>query len=980
MRLLGLLEATERVCTLVQGDDSVDISSVAIDSRKVKPGCLFMALPGSRIHGYNFLMDAVERGAGAALVPEQYSEEAAVLLPASFPLLSSTNVRRAAGLISHYFFGRPSAKLKVIGITGTNGKTTCSYIIEAILNASGKKTAISGTICRRIGNSETVSCLTTPDCVSFHAFLKDALDQGAEYVVAEVSSHALDQGRVEGCKFAVALFTNLTRDHLDYHGSFEEYFRAKATLFNKGRTDRRVINLDDPYGRRLYEETTVERLSYSLSAEGADITATDFSLGPGGIRASLRLKSERLDINSPLIGRHNLSNILAAASVAISLDVSLSAVKKGIESVRFVHGRLEPIFHEGITGFVDYAHTPDAVRSVLGSLNEIKENGKVITVIGCGGDRDRGKRPEMARIAAMLSDVAILTSDNPRTENPSSIIDDMLSGVPRELAYKVRVMEDRQEAIYWGCSHARAGDMILVAGKGHENYQIFGTKRCPFYDKKVLSRGLKLAALAKGPYNSQALFGPTLENVRKVTGGNLADRFRLLTFDSISTDSRTIKQGDLFWALRGERFDGGLFVETAFEAGALAAVCENAPEGVEARPVIVLGDTLFGLGQFASWYRRFLGIKTIAVTGSCGKTTTKDLVFSVVSRAFRAGATKGNFNNLVGLPLTIFSMEPGTEWAVLEMGTNMPGEIKRLCQIAQPEIGILTCVRPVHLEGLGSLENIAREKGFVLEALPDRGKAIVNLDDELVVRGLERTGARNVWGFGTKEKALSLTRIDHAVIVTGWKMTGNGLDVILDADGKEVEVNSRLIGRANVLNIAAAFCVGMSLGISTSSIAEGIQECSPPKGRMNREDFGGWVLLDDSYNANPSSMEAALGSIPDLAPDLAVNLVLGDMLELGHDSEKFHAELGKKAASVHPSVIVAIGKMARYVARGAMEAGFPMGRIYTFEDSNEAAGFLREEEGIFFNGTPRVVLLKGSRGVRLEEVAGAIRERLVEGT
>ncbi len=982
MRLNRLLEATESVVTLVQGDASVDISSLAMDSRKAVSGCLFMALPGTRVHGFSFLEDAVKRGASAVLVPEELKESAKKSLPSSFPILSARDVQRAAGLIAHAFFERPSSKIKVIGITGTNGKTTCSYIIEEILKAWGKKTAVSGTICQRIGTRETTSCLTTPDCIAFHGFLKEALDAGAGYVITEVSSHALHQGRVEGCRFEVALFTNLTRDHLDYHKDLEDYFGAKARLFTRAYSRRCVINLDDPHGKRLFQHTGLEKISFGLENEKADVFTRRSTLGPWGIKALIQTQDREIEINSSLIGRHNLSNILAAVSVAMSLAVPAWAIKKGVEKAGRVPGRLEPVSikeKEGVTALVDYAHTPDAVRNILESLNEIKASGRIITVIGCGGDRDRGKRPEMALFSVSLSYLAVFTSDNPRTENPSSIIDDMLAGVPAELASRVRVIEDREEAIYWACSQARTGDIIVVAGKGHEDYQIIGGERRPFDDRKVLLKGLRIAAKAQGLLRQHGSFRPILDNVCRATGGEVADGFRFISFDSVSTDSRKIQEGALFWALRGERFNGNLFAGRALEEGAAAAVCEGVPEGLEGRPVVSVRDGLFGLGEFAAWYRRFLGLKTIAITGSCGKTTTKDLVFSVVSKAFKAGATRGNFNNLIGLPLTIFSMAPGIKWAVLEMGTNEPGEIRRLCQIARPEIGLITCVRPVHLEGLGSLENIAHEKGFVYESLPAHGKAIVNLDDKLVVESARRSRAKNVWGFGTRGRALMPGYLSHAVLVTGWNTTNQGLEVELDVDGEAILVRSRLFGRANVSNIAAAFCLGMSMGIPLEGILAGIRACPAPKGRMNVEEIKGWILVDDCYNANPSSMDAALGFVEDFDQGLGRNLILGDMLELGQDSMRFHQGLGERAASVRPSVLVAVGKMAEFVAQGALKGGLSRSRLYTFETSSQAAQFLRDEEGLFFNGTKRVVLLKGSRGVRLEEVALAIRQRLAEG-
>ncbi len=978
MRLQTLLEASETAFTLIQGSGTVDVRSIAIDSRKVAEGGLFVAMPGTRVKGSKFVPDALDRGALAILVSEQEAEEVAKVLPKEVALVSVPNIRQAAGAVAHAFFSRPSTKLKLIGITGTNGKTTCSYLIHSIIQQWGKSVGMSGTICQRLGSEELASSLTTPDCVEFHRFLKRAVDLGIEYVVTEVSSHALDQGRVEGSRFEVALFTNLTRDHLDYHKSLENYFQAKSLLFTDHYSKRAVINLDDSFGVKLWDLVSIPKCSYGQSKENLDVFPIEASLDREGIKARIRVDDDtEIEIESRLIGRHNLQNILAASAVAISLGVPPWAIKKGIEKAGCIPGRLEAVGTGDVTCLVDYAHTPDAVKNVLRALNEIKASGRIITVIGCGGDRDKGKRPEMAAISCEHSDLVVFTSDNPRTEDPGRIIDDMLQGVPRQLRQKVRIIEERKEAIFWACSQARKGDILLVAGKGHEDYQIIGDKRLPFDDRKVLSEALaqKEASCVtsnSGPY-------PILRNVCYATGGQCHSRYEFQSFKGVSTDTRTIKEGELFWALKGERFDGNLFVSQALEKGASSAVCQEFKKPIQDYPVALVKNDLQALGDFATWYKRFIGFHTLAITGSCGKTTTKDLIYSVISQGFSAGATKGNLNNLIGLPLTMLSMTPGTQWAILEMGTNLPGEIRRLCEIAQPKIGLITCVRPVHLEGLGSLENIGHEKGFLFQALPEDGCAIANLDDEIVLRNLERTKAKDIWGFGIECKCPENAKINHLVRVVSWQEGPSGLDIEFDADGNLVRVHSRLLGRANVSNVAAAFAAGKALGMSDDSIAAGIEACLPPKGRMNMEELAGWVIIDDSYNANPASMEAALEFFKGFKPDLGKNLVLGDMLELGEYSDSYHLQLGRTAADSGASVLVAVGEKAELLAQGAEEKGFPSGRIFKFKTSRDAGEFLLKEEGVFFNGTRRAVLLKGSRGVRLEDVAAVIKERLREG-
>ncbi len=983
MKLATLLGASYGIIHLVRGSEEMEISSLCLDSRKASPGCLFMAMAGTKANGADYVEDAVSRGATCILVQEDVLNHLPSLIQEKAAILTAASMRKAAGVLSNTFFGSPSSKLNVVGITGTNGKTTCTYILEQIFKAWGKKTAISGTICQRIGQEESKSCLTTPDCVSFHAFLKRCVDEGVDFVITEVSSHALDQGRVAGCRFALSLFTNLTRDHLDYHGNLEEYFRAKSQLFTSRYTNKCVINMDDAYGKRLFDGCTLEKLSYSLSSPGADVHAREFILGSQGIEAILDIMGQDLHVESKLIGRFNLLNIIACVCAARFLGVPEGHIAGGIRAARSVPGRLEKIESCGVSAFVDYAHTPDAVKNVLEGIREIKGDGLLITVIGCGGDRDKGKRPEMARISAKLSDLAVFTSDNPRSENPLSIIRDMLHGVPKDLRQKVRIIEDRAEAIRWACAQATRGDLIVVAGKGHEDYQIIGGKRWPFTDKQALEEAFYLLSCkAREERRSCRTFCPTLENVVRATDGECDKKHLFIPFDSVCTDTRTLVPGAIFWALKGEKFDGRTFVSQAFKKGAVAAVCQKGkgkPDVDAEAPIIFVEDSLYALGQFASWYRRFLGLKTIAITGSCGKTTTKDLVASVVSQTFKTQATEGNFNNLIGLPLTLFSMRPGVEWAVVEMGTSLPGEIKRLCEIACPEVGIITCIRPVHLEGLGDIKNISQEKGYLFESLPESGTAIVNLDDQLVCENLARTRAKNIWGFGTVSACGRLKEAAGRVILRSWQSTEQGLVVGLDASGENLEIRSRLFGSVNAMNIAAAVATGLGLGISMDDIVSGIEKCPAPKARMNIEVISGWIVIDDTYNANPASMEAALHMVSEHAPGLGRNLVLGDMLELGQDAERFHFELGQKAAQLRPRSLVAVGEMADVMATGAKSQGLSKGCIFTFKTAQEAASFLAEEKGLFFNGTRKVVLLKGSRGVCLEKVASVIRKRLERG-
>ncbi len=972
--LLSLLQGAKDIEVVKGPVDECLVTKVVADSRQVGSSSMFFALPGSSAHGISYVKEAVDRGASVVVVPADSVDVVARDIPQGVVLLSSTNPRVSLGYMASAFYDHPSDRIDVIGITGTNGKTTCSFLLERILSCSGAKCGLSGTIVQKIGAKASTSLLTTPDAVSFHGFLSVLVKEGAKYAVTEVSSHGLDQDRVAGCRFRAAIFTNLSHDHLDYHGDMESYFKAKRLLFQKYCPRDAIINLDDSWGKRLWAEYDGRKLSYGLSEE-AMVRAEDYQIDASGIRAFINLKGQTIAVRSPFIGLHNLYNILAAAAAALCLGIQPEKIKEGIESLKAVAGRLERVAApDGVTALVDYAHTPDALKNVLECLKGLATN-RLLTVVGCGGDRDKTKRPEMAKIASEVSDLCIFTSDNPRTESAEAIIQDMLKGLSSASRKMVKVITDRKEAIFWAASQAKAGDILLVAGKGHEDYQIIGQKKLPFDDKRILEQAFKSV---KSPImekrDSKNLL--CLDDVRQAVSGRFLKKGGETYFSSINTDSRRIRPGELFWALRGENFDGHQFVVDAADKGAAGAVVEYVPQGLPHDfPLIIVEDSLKALGDFASWYKEYIGYKVFAITGSCGKTTTKELILSVLKTRYKSSGTSGNFNNLIGLPLTMLSVAPGTEWAVLEMGTNLPGEIERLCQIARPEAGLVTCIRPVHLEGLGSLENIATEKTALFRNIPVYGTAVINLDEPLIRQHLAEISCSNLVGYTFRKEGPEVG-VSQVVRLVELCQDSQGLKLKVSLPSGDISIKSRLFGKVNGSNILAAIAAGVALGVDAALIKQGIERVEAQGGRLKMERLsGGWILLDDSYNANPSSVKAAIETLGDASTNEKMTLMLGDMLELGSGSEGFHRDVGTFAAGFNPDLIITVGPLARHIAKGALLAGFSKERLFSFDSTDTLLSWLSQEPNFLFNGSRRSVLVKGSRGVRLERAALYIRER-----
>jgi UDP-N-acetylmuramoyl-L-alanyl-D-glutamate--2,6-diaminopimelate ligase len=463
------------------------VRRLTADSRQVAPKTLFVALRGVHTDGHRFLGEALDRGATVLVVEEFPVALQERVQQAGCTVVQVPNSRQAFGLLASAYYGYPGRHLRLIGITGTNGKTTTSYIIESILQAAGKAVGVIGTVSYRIGAATLPASHTTPDALELHHLLAQMVEANMAYAVMEVSSHALDQERVWGCRFEAAVFTNLSRDHYDYHGTAEAYFAAKARLFQDLPAVWHILNLDDAYGQRLLGMSRARLLTYGLDGE-ATCKPSAVQHGLDGIRFALSTTKGQLEITSPLVGRHNVYNLLAGIAVAIALDIDAGAITQGIAQLHRVPGRLERVDGgQDFAVFVDYAHTPDALEQVL-QLVRAETRGRLITVFGCGGDRDPGKRPLMGQVATRLSDYTIITSDNPRTEDPQRIIDEIISGVQSAAHYVA--LPDRQEAIAHAIAMAQPLDTVVIAGKGHENYQILGQMRRHFDDCEVAQAAL----------------------------------------------------------------------------------------------------------------------------------------------------------------------------------------------------------------------------------------------------------------------------------------------------------------------------------------------------------------------------------------------------------------------------------------------------------------------------------------------------------
>lgn len=915
-----------------------------VDSRSVQAGDVYFAMAGATRHGREFINDAIARGA-AAVVSEaaDYEESRAY----SVPVLHVAALRTLLGDVADAWYGRPSAAVKVIAVTGTNGKTsTVQWLVQA-LNAAGVTAGAIGTLgVTWPDGTQSSGALTTPDVLSMHRLLARMQAGGAQFAAFEASSIGIVQGRLDGIRVQLAAFTNLSRDHLDFHGDMPAYEQAKRQLFSWSGVQARVINLDDAAGRRMAQDMP-DALTYSLDpAVAATISGRDVAPTADGQQFRLVLPAGDVQIMTRLLGQHNVSNLLLVAGVLHQLGWSFAKIGSALSALSPVDGRMQTVEPLALSGaghpgaaaraagkplvVVDYAHTPDALSHALQALAPVARarGGRLICLFGCGGDRDAGKRPEMARLAARWADEIVVTSDNPRSEAPQAIVADIVGGFDDET--KGAVVLERRAAIMHTIWQATEKDVVLLAGKGHETYQEIAGVRESLDDREWARLALLLPHVA-----------------------------------GVFTDTRSIGADQLFVALTGPTFDGHDYLDQALAQGACAAVV--ARRVASAMPQIVLGPTgqaLIHMG--AAWRERF-AIAVIAVAGSNGKTTTKEMVSAILAQwlgAERRLATAGNFNNEIGVPLTLLRLRDEHAAAVIELGMNHPGEIARLADITQATVALVTNAQREHQEFMQSVEAVARENAAVFShkgssqarfgmaaALGATGgsatvSAVYPCDDAHAQVWDEMTQGCPRLTFGLTDACDVYAR---NVVADEW---GTHCDVRTPLGDAALTLS--VPGIHNLRNALGAIAACLQAGVPLDVCVQGLAGFRAVSGRMQTQRLAdGTVLIDDTYNANPDSVRAAVDVLAGLpAPRV---LVLGDMGEVGENGPAMHEEVGAYAHACGIDLMLTLGEASKGSARA-------------FGARAQSCGSVEDVVAALQRAKPASVLVKGSRFMRMERV------------
>ena len=953
------------------------------DSRRLKAGDAFIAWPGQVHDGRRFVASALAAGAAACLVEP---EGAASVLGGEADdarVAGLHGLKAGAGALASRFLGEPSAALDVIAVTGTNGKTSSTWWIAQALSQLGRRCGVIGTL--GVGEPEAVvpTGLTTPDPVTLQSALRGFVDAGFAACAVEASSIGIVEHRLDGTRVAVAVFTNFTQDHLEYHGDMAAYWQAKAQLFAWPGLRAAVVNVDDAQGEQLAASLAASKLDvWTISARGpARLMAQAITTGIDGLAFEVVEGDARVPLRTSMLGDYNVANLLGVLGALRALGVALAPAVQACAGLTPVPGRMQRV---GLstdgdaqaatralpTVVVDYAHTPDALEKALTALAPLTtaSGGRVWCVFGCGGDRDASKRPLMGAIACRLAGHVVVTSDNPRHEPPGFIIAQILVGA---LGHdEVDVFEDRAEAIRHAVLAAAPHDVVLIAGKGHEDYQDVAGTRLHFSDAEQV--GLALEARARAAERTDATAGTS-------TMMSLGDAARLLPVARlvgdaaipilrIHSDSRSARPGDLFVALRGEHFDAHDFLAQVKAAGVAAVLAER---GIAAAglPGLEVPDSRLALGELAAAWRRRYSMPLVAVTGSNGKTTVTQMIAAIFQawQGEHAFATVGNFNNDIGVPLTLLRLggesarEPRV--AVVELGMNHPGEIARLAAIAAPTIVLVNNAQREHLEFMQSVEAVARENGAAIEALSEDGIAVFPADDAHTTTWRELAGGRRVVSF-------ALDGAGDAPIAADAGVTGSALwqagawQLSLRTPLGNTTCTLQVAGLHNVRNALAATACAIAAGCPLQAIADGLAGFRAVKGRSQGRRFVragvAATLIDDTYNANPDSVRAAIDVLAALPGPRW--LLLGDMGEVGDQGPAFHHEVGSYAAERGIEALWCCGPLSEHTAAAFAGARW----VAEATELAAAVGDVAAQPAF------ASAVVKGSRFMRMERVVAAL--------
>ncbi len=870
---------------------SHSFSNLSFNSASCKKGSIFFAIKGNKIDGNKFIDKAILNGAKTIISNKGFKGFKKKIL-----YLNSRNVRKTLSEISYRILKlRPK---NLIAVTGTNGKSSVADFYFQILKFNNKRVASIGTLGIQTINTKTKVSNTTLNPIELGLCLENLKKKKIDNVILEASSHGLDQHRLDGLIFKTGIFTNLSRDHLDYHKTYNNYLKSKLYLFEK--LLKKNSNVITDYKIKEFKKIKSIALKKKLNMEtinsyknGLKIISHKYSQGKQLIEFCY--KNKIYEFQTYLIGKIQIKNILMAALAAKKSGLSFKQILSAIARIKPVNGRLEKIgmIKNQSSVILDYAHTPDALKTCLKNLKEQFKGSKISIVFGCGGNRDKPKRAMMGAIANNYCDRVYLTDDNPRWEDPHKIRQAIKKKIKKSKVYEIA---NRAKAIKKAVLEMKTGEILIVAGKGHENIQDYGKYKKFFSDKKEILSSIKI----KNKFLSNNLKLNILKELEEAN--HISSKIKIL---NASINSKEVKRNDVFFAIKGKNKDGNLFVKEAFNNGASLAVVSSLKKDAKK---IKTKDTLKFLTKASSLFRENIPCKIIGITGSCGKTSLKELIGKTLNKISKATYSPKSFNNKFGVPLSLFNLSQKDNYGVLEIGMDKKGEIDNLSKIIKPDVAVITNISYAHIKNFKNIKQIALAKSEIIKNIKEGGNLILNADDafhDLHKKIASRNNIK-VCSFSLKNKNSQIYLESIKKHKTKYKVCVNVLDF-----KKYFYLNSNF--ENDIKNLLAA--------ISVISIFENISDLDinifynnkTPSGRgdiskvkiLNKS----FYLIDESYNSNPLSLNSALKNFQKIEiKNKKKHLLLGDMLELGSHSKKLHEEICKKINQTSIQNVNVIGK------------------------------------------------------------------------
>jgi MurE/MurF fusion protein len=870
-------------------------SGINFNSSKIKKNDIFFAIRGSKFNGNNFINAAIAKGAKTIVSDKKFQRKERDIL-----YIYSKNVRRSLSITAYKIFKKKPRNL--IAVTGTNGKSSIANFYYQILKWNKKKVASIGTLGIKGIRSKIEILNTTLDPIELGKNLLKLKNKQIDNVILEASSHGLKQNRLDGLLFKTGIFTNLSHDHLDYHKTSRDYLKSKLYLFERLLEKKGNIITDNSIKeyKKIKSITSKKKVNLFTISNKKKGFLRLISNGYHAEKQKIEIlyKNKIYELKIDLIGKIQIKNLLMAMIAAEKSNLTFVNIIKAAKNIKPVYGRLEKIgrLKNNALVILDYAHTPDALKTCISNLKEQFNNRKISIVFGCGGNRDKEKRSVMGKIVNSLCDSVFLTDDNPRNENPKKIRLDIKRYINKNHLYEI---PNRAKAIDVAIKKLKTGEVLLVAGKGHEEIQDYGSKKNFLSDKEIITNCIK----SKNRFLSKNIKTNILNEQIKSK-----NKIKKLNIKKVSINSKTIKKNDIFFAIKGKKNDGNLYVKEVLKKKASLAIVSKIDRKLDLTKQIKVKNPLKLLTKCSSILRENLSSKIIAITGSCGKTSLKELLGKTLKKFSNSSYSPKSFNNKFGVPLSLFNLNYNDEFSILEIGMDKKGEIDTLSKIIKPDVGVITNISHAHAKNFKNIAQIANAKAEIMNNIRDGGTIILNADDKFFEYHQRIALRKNlkVYSFGFKNKKSNIKL--NNIVKKDKKFIIN-----LSINSKKTYFYLPNNYENNIKNLLAALAI-INLFIDIKYLNKNIfYDFKTPTGRgdvsklkINDKNI---FFVDESYNSNPLSLNSAIKNFDKIkVKNSKKYLILGDMLELGKHSKKLHLPISKIINQTSINKVSVIGK------------------------------------------------------------------------